>query len=147
MSKAFRELLDKRFKKLLTDEEFQFECACGAMESVGELRFAPLPQKPQVLWDFERQKNDPSFKRMESAERAAITKKVLEKDEVKKFYDDTVRRTYQNKSNAEWLEHLIKVFVKHGDKVFAGKVWDIYKDYPDALYLQDETIWKKKKDF
>ena len=147
MTTICKGLLNKYTSKQIGEEEFEFEVACCALESLAELKYTKMPPKPLVLDEFARQKNDHTYKRLDIKEREAIDKRVADKQEVQDYINTSCKRLWGNKANAEWLEHLMRVFLNKGDKVFAAKVWEVYNGYPDTLYSRDDEheLWKKKK--
>lgn len=142
--KICKQLLYDLYDKKITMEEFEFELACYALESMDELKFKPLPAKPTVLWEFERQRQSKEWMLISSAERRELTTAVMSQDEVKKYFEEYLKKLWENVGNAMWLEKCMGIFLKKGDKVYAEKVWNVYNTYPKELgdYY---NVWEKKK--
>jgi len=133
-------LLNRLQAKEITMDEFEFELACYALESLEELVWKPMPIKPTVLHELDQQKMSYEWKRLKGDERREIINYTMNQTEVKVYGEKYNKVLVDNLSHACGLEHYIEVFLKKGDKINARKVWELYKDYPE-----ETDVWKKKK--
>lgn len=133
-------LLTRLQAKEITMDEFEFELACYALESLDELVWKAMPTKPTVLWELDREKESYSWKGLKKDERLELINHVMRQTDVQEYVEKYGKVLIDNYGHAVAMEHYIEVFLKKGDKINARKVWEVYKNYPE-----ETDVWKKRK--
>lgn len=135
----------KLLNKEISEEEFEKEIVFTALESIEELKFKPILGIPALLYKHRAEKRTLEWRALDREDKRAQDKMVFDNEEVKKYYSKLENTTWDNRGKAEWLEHLMRVFMKLQDKINAAKVWAVYDTYPDEMEFVGVKIWHKKK--
>jgi hypothetical protein len=139
-------LLTARSSGKLSVEDFEYELAKVAVDTVMELRYIQPPRRPDVLVDFDKAKNDYTWKKESGESKAAMQKKVNDLPEVQKYWQ-AMDVIWKNQANAIHLEEYLRCFQGRGDKENFKAVWRVYNEFPNILYGHDldKPIYEKPK--
>lgn len=139
---------DPEWVKRCRDAKSDVELAEIALECLSALAYMPPPNTPQILLDFERDRQTVDWRNKSAQDKDLIYKKIMGRSEVVKYIEESSKASVTNYGNVTWLEQYMATFLQAGKDVEAKKCWELYNQYPSQIKYGSGIIWKKKtKDF
>ena len=132
----------------LTADELEVAMANLALETLDELHYKPVPAEPLVLTQFNNDRRSKSWDMMAKLKRDEITTKIHSYPEVQEFMQKMSAATAKNLFSVKTLEDYISVWMEWDEPEKADRCHEIYKKFPDTMYIGRSAVWRKKtKDF
>ena len=128
----FTSLLSKRISGEIDEKEFDKENAYGALDTLKDLKYLSLPEKPRILEDYQRAKEQPGWVRQTLEVRSTVVKRCFDNVDVKKYLYNLSHAEHQNNSNYYWLKKYYIALSE--DKICRKRVMDVLKTYPGFFY-------------
>jgi len=138
-------LLKKRLNDVITQAEFEHELNYVSMLTLDEMRPERMPDKPQVLLQFEEDKKKSAWSTKMPKDKAEIENKVCQDPAIQEYSTKSQSIMFRNRENALRLETMTAFFSGLGDSVSAQKCRIIYNEYPQSIYCGNRPIWLKRK--
>jgi hypothetical protein len=152
VSRESREMLDKKYKGLITQPEFELWSANKCWDlGINYFCYRHPPLPPQSLIGYEVLTKSSRWEGFTLKEKAIEKSKVYANPNVIKYYEGLDKVLQSNWAHAHNLERFIKVFVEAGEIERAREIYTItYKKYPVKMMVKvshEEAecwIWERK---
>lgn len=133
-------LLDEFTTGQCTRREFIHRNCVLSMRYLDSYKYVPIPDVPHSLNELRKEQASPTWFKNTMVDRTAVIKNVMDRPEVKEYFDALSDSEGANVSNARWLEHLLKVFKACSSRTDFDKVLIVYNTFPKFI----RNIWHRK---
>lgn len=131
-AKPWFELMARLTGKKITMNEFDQECAYGALESISTLVYKPVPAMPSDLQRLIKQRRESKNQK----EREKLTDKI---NGYSKFFEDESFIKAHNLSNRIWLKRYLS-WIPEEDRVNRVKIAEVIRTHDPYFQLRDKKV-------